>query len=51
MSADPSVGAWAAPEIPATVDQHVGHLGLSPRDIDDLVAFLGTLTDDVPAGG
>jgi cytochrome c peroxidase len=47
MSTDPSVGAWAGPEIPATVDHaHVGHLGLSPQDIDDLVAFLGTLTDD-----
>jgi cytochrome c peroxidase len=50
-SADPAVGAWAPPEVPATVDrEHVGHLGLSPRDIDDLVAFLGTLTDERPAG-
>jgi len=49
-SADPAV-KWAAPEVPATVDrEHVGHLGLSPRDIDDLVAFLGTLTDERPAG-
>jgi cytochrome c peroxidase len=47
MSADRSVGAWAAPEIPATVDrEHVGHLGLGPKDIDDLVAFLATLTDE-----
>lgn len=46
-SADPAVGAWPAPEIPATVDRvNVGHLGLSPTDIDDLVAFLGTLTDE-----
>jgi cytochrome c peroxidase len=45
-SADPAVGTWAAPEVPATVDRvHVGHLGLSPQDIDDLVAFLGTLDD------
>ncbi len=48
-SADPAV-KWAAPEVPATVDrEHVGHLGLSPRDIDDVVAFLGTLTDERPA--
>ena len=46
-SADPDVGAWPPPEVPATVDRvHVGHLGLTPRDIDDLVAFLGTLTDE-----
>jgi cytochrome c peroxidase len=46
-SADPAVGAWPAPEIPATVDRvSIGHLGLSPADIDDLVAFLGTLTDE-----
>jgi cytochrome c peroxidase len=52
MSADPSVGAWPGPEIPATVDrEHVGHLGLSPADIDDLVAFLATLTDEAQAGG
>jgi len=45
-SADPAVGAWPAPEVPATVDrEHVGHLPLSPADIDDLVAFLGTLSD------
>lgn len=50
-SADPAVGAWAPPEVPATVDRvHVGHLGLTPGDIDDLVAFLGTLTDERPAG-
>lgn len=45
-SADPAVGAWPAPEVPATVDRvHVGHLGLTPQDIDDVVAFLGTLND------
>lgn len=46
-SADPAVGAWPAPEVPATVDRvHVGHLGLTPDEIDDLVAFLGTLNDE-----
>ncbi len=48
-SADPAV-KWAPPEVAATVDhEHVGHLGLSPRDIDDVVAFLGALTDERPA--
>ncbi|HEX7703655.1 MAG TPA: cytochrome c peroxidase [Kofleriaceae bacterium] len=37
--------AWPPAEFPATVDHHVGHLDLSPTDIDDLVAFLETLTD------
>jgi cytochrome c peroxidase len=47
ISSDPAVGAWAAPEIPATVDRvHVGHLGLGPAEIDDLVAFLATLSDE-----
>ncbi|HEU4733399.1 MAG TPA: cytochrome c peroxidase [Kofleriaceae bacterium] len=41
--------AWPGPEVPATVDRRVGHLGLSAQDIDDLAAFLSTLTDEVPA--
>jgi cytochrome c peroxidase len=46
-SADPAVGAWPEAEVPATVDrERVGHLGLNPQDIDDLVAFLGTLSDE-----
>ena len=46
-SADPAVKPWAPPEVPATVDRvHVGHLGLSQAETDDLVAFLNTLTDD-----
>jgi cytochrome c peroxidase len=45
-SRDPSVGKWQSPEVPATEDkEHVGHLGLSQKDIDDLATFLGTLTD------
>ena len=45
-SADPAVGTWAPPEVPANVDRdHVGHLGLSHQDMDDVVAFLRTLTD------
>lgn len=46
-SADPAVGAWPPAEVSATVDRaHVGHLGLSPAEIDDLVEFLGTLSDE-----
>ncbi len=43
----PDVGAWPAPEVAANVERDaVGHLGLSPSDIQDLVAFLDALTDD-----
>ena len=43
----PDVGAWPAPEVAATVERgSVGDLGLSAADVLDLVAFLGTLTDD-----
>ena len=46
-SADPTVKPWAPPEVPSTVDRvHIGHLGLSAADMDDLVAFLDTLTDE-----
>lgn len=37
--------AWPAAETAETVDHHVGNLHLSDQDVDDLVAFLGTLTD------
>ena len=30
-------------------DHHVGNLDLSEQDVDDLVAFLGTLTDSAGA--
>ncbi len=37
---------WPAPEVPATMNkEELGHLGLSDADVDDLVAFLYTLTD------
>jgi len=45
-SPDPAVKPWAPPEIPATVDQRVGHLGLGKQDLADLDAFLETLTDE-----
>jgi cytochrome c peroxidase len=34
-----------APEVPANVEPWVGHLGLGHGDLDDLAAFLETLTD------
>jgi cytochrome c peroxidase len=40
--------AWPGAEVAATVDPHIGHLGLDDRDIADLLAFLATLTDDLP---
>ncbi|HEY3801057.1 MAG TPA: cytochrome c peroxidase [Kofleriaceae bacterium] len=40
-----SSGAWAGPEIAANVDQRVGHLRLSAKDLEDLRAFLLTLDD------
>jgi cytochrome c peroxidase len=44
--------AWPAPEVPANVHRHMppmpgtfGQLGLNDQEIDDIVAFLQTLTD------
>jgi cytochrome c peroxidase len=46
----PDVGAWPPPEVPANVDKvNVGHLGLSQQDVNDLVAFLSTLSDGYKA--
>jgi len=39
------VGPWPAPEVAANVDARVGDLGLSTRDVSDLMAFLETLSD------
>lgn len=42
--------AWPAAEVPATMDRHsIGHLGLTERDLQDLLAFLETLTDEAPS--
>jgi cytochrome c peroxidase len=38
--------AWPEPEVGATVDHSVGRLGLSPAEVNDVVAFLTTLTDE-----
>ncbi|MHB8079683.1 MAG: cytochrome c peroxidase [Candidatus Krumholzibacteriia bacterium] len=40
------LGGWPAPEVPANVSTVIGNLGLSPTDVQDIVAFLNTLTDD-----
>jgi cytochrome c peroxidase len=40
------VGPWPEPEVPANVNRdELGNLGLSEQEIDDIVAFLHTLTD------
>lgn len=40
------VGSWPAPEVPTTVNQEeLGNLQLTSQEIDDIVAFLNTLTD------
>lgn len=40
------LGGWPAPEVALNVSTVVGNLGLSPTDVQDIVAFLNTLTDD-----
>ncbi len=39
------VGDWPDPEVSENLDSEVGDLGLSDQEIDDIVAFLNTLTD------
>ena len=42
----PSGGAWDPPEVAANVNtDELGNLGLTTGEMDDLVAFLETLTD------
>ena len=49
---DVSAAAWPAPEVPQNVHRHMppmprtfGQLGLTDQQVDDIVAFLQTLTD------
>ena len=37
---------WEAPEVSANLNMDIGDLGLSDDDVDDIVAFLMTLTDN-----
>jgi cytochrome c peroxidase len=40
------VGPWPAPEVPQNVNhEELGNLGLTEQEVDDIVAFLSTLTD------
>ena len=44
-------GCWPAPEVAETVNRaDMGNLGLTSQDVDDLLAFLGTLTEQAYAG-
>ena len=36
---------WPAPEVPRNLNAHCCDLGLTGQQEDDIVAFLGTLTD------
>lgn len=41
------LGSWPAPEVPANVNHtEMGNLGLSTREVDNIVDFLNTLTDE-----
>ncbi len=44
-------GCWPAPEVAESVNRdELGNLGLTGQEVDDIVAFLGTLTDGwIPA--
>jgi len=40
------VGPWPAPEVPQNVNrEELGNLGLTEQEVDDIIAFLHTLTD------
>ena len=39
------LGGWPAPEVPLNVSTVIGNLGLGATDVQDVVAFLNTLTD------
>jgi cytochrome c peroxidase len=45
------VGPWPAPEVLQNVNrEELGNLGLSEQEVDDIVAFLHTLTDGYESG-
>ena len=45
------VGPWPTPEVPANVNRdELGNLGLTEQEVDDIVAFLSTLTDGFDPG-
>lgn len=44
-------GDWPVPEVTDNLDTEVGNMGLSDQEVDDIVAFLNTLTDRRGNGG
>ena len=45
------VAPWPAPEVPGNVNRdELGNLGLTVREMEDIVAFMLTLTDGYPGG-
>lgn len=51
-SRDVEAAGWPAPEISENLNTtDVGNMGLTPEQIDDIVAFLGSLTDSKTMGG
>jgi cytochrome c peroxidase len=44
------VSCWPAPEVSQNMDNTVGHLGLTDREEDQIVAFMRMLTDGYRAG-
>jgi cytochrome c peroxidase len=45
------IGPWPSPEVPANVNRtDLGNLWLTEQEIDDIVAFLNTLSDDCEPG-
>ncbi len=45
------IGPWPSPEVPANVNRtDLGSLGLTEQEIDDIVAFLNTLSDGSEPG-
>jgi cytochrome c peroxidase len=46
------VAPWPAPEVPQNVNvDELGDLGLTPEEMESIVAFMRTLTDGYEAGG
>jgi cytochrome c peroxidase len=45
---DTTLKPWKPPEVATTLDHRVGNLPLTQQDLDDLAAFLGTLSDQLP---
>jgi cytochrome c peroxidase len=42
---DQKVSCWPAPEVPQNLNTTIGHLNLTDKEEDQIVAFMKTLTD------